>query len=177
MSRSRYRIYENFTPYFLTCTVVNWIPLFTEPELIAILYDCMHFMQDNNRLIIYAYVIMNNHLHLIASSTKLSKEIANFKSFTARRIIDTLKDRKDKKLLMQFAQAKADHKNDRHFQVWQEGSHPQLLQTETMMRQKIEYIHSNPVRRGLAAEPILWTHSSAANYAGLPGLINVELNW
>jgi putative transposase len=45
------------------------------------------------------------------------------------------------------------------------------------MRQKIEYIHQNPVRRGLVDEPIQWAYSSAANYAGLPGLLDVEKVW
>ena len=177
MARSRYRVYENFSPHFLTCTVVNWFPLFNDPNLIEILYASLHFMQKHNRLTIYAYVIMDTHMHLVGASANLSKEIANFKSFTARRLIDTLKEKKEKKLLEQLAQAKALHKKDRQFQVWQEGSHPQVLQNEAMMRQKIEYIHHNPVKRGLVDEPVQWEYSSAANYAGLPGLMDVEQKW
>lgn len=177
MARSRYRVYESFSPHFLTCTVVKWSPLFIDPNLIEILYASLRFMQKHNRLTIYAYVIMDTHLHLVAASANLSKEIANYKSFTARRIIDTLEEKKEKKLLEQLAQAKALHKKDRQFQVWQEGSHPQLLQNEAMMRQKIEYIHNNPVKRGLVDEQVQWVYSSAANYAGLPGLLDVEQNW
>ncbi len=177
MARSRYRVYEKFSPHFLTYTVVNWFPLFNDPNLIEILYASLHFMQKHNRLTIYAYVIMDTHMHLVAASANLSKEIANFKSFTARRIIDTLKEKKEKKLLEQLAQAKALYKKDRQFQVWQEGSHPQVLQNEAMMRQKIEYIHHNPVKRGLVDEPVQWEYSSAANYAGLSGLMDVEQKW
>ena len=92
MARSRYRVYEKFSPHFLTCTAVNWFPLFNDPNLIDILFASLRFMQKHNRLTIYAYVIMDTHLHLVAASENLSKEIANFKSFTARRIIDTLKE-------------------------------------------------------------------------------------
>lgn len=177
MTRSRYQVYENLSPYFLTCTAVKWFPLFNDPNLTEILFASFRFMQKHNRLTIYAYVIMDTHLHLVAASENLSKEIANFKSFTARRIIDTLKEKKEKRLLEQLAQAKDLHKKDRQFQVWQEGSHPQALQNEAMMRQKIEYIHHNPVKRGLVEEPVQWVYSSAANYAGLPGLLEVEQNW
>jgi putative transposase len=177
MPRSRYLVYEQFSPHFLTCTVVNWLPLFIDPNLIDVLYDSFHFMQKHDRLTIYAYVIMDTHLHLVASSENLSKEIANFKSFTARKIIDTLKEKNEKKLLEQLAGAKARHKTDRQFQVWQEGSHPQVIQNEAMMRQKIEYIHHNPVKRGLVDEPVQWKYSSAANYSGLPGLLDVEQDW
>jgi hypothetical protein len=48
---------------------------------------------------------MDNHSHLVVSSENLSKVIANFKSFTARKIIDTVKEKKEKKLLEQLAQA------------------------------------------------------------------------
>jgi len=176
MTRSRYRVYERFSPHFLTCTVVKWIPMFNDPNLIEILYASLRFLQTHNRLTIYAYVFMDTHLHLVAAKN-LSKEIANFKSFTARRIIDTLQEKEDIKLLEQLAQAKAQHKKDRQFQVWQEGSHPQQIQDEAMMRQKIEYIHHNPVKRGLVDEAIQWEYSSASNYAGLPGLLDVEKNW
>ena len=91
MPCSRYRIYEEFSPHFLTCTVVNWYPLFNDPDLIEILYSSLCFMQKHNRVTVYAYVFMKTHLHLLASSENLSQEIANLKSFTARRIIDTLK--------------------------------------------------------------------------------------
>ena len=47
---------------------------------------------------------------------------------------------------------------------------------EAMMRQKIEYIHYNPVKRGLVDEQVQWIYSSAANYAGLLGLLDVEQN-
>ena len=177
MPRSRYRIYEEFSPHFLTCTVVNWYPLFSDPDLIEILYSYLRFMQKRNRVTVYAYVFMKTHLHLVASSENLSQEIANLKSFTARRIIDRLKEKKENTLLEQLARAKALHKKDRQYQVWQEGYHPQLIQDEAMMRQKIEYIHQNPVKSGLVSDPIQWKYSSAANYEGLPGLLDVELNW
>src|SRR5438876_578372 len=53
------------TPYFLTCTVVGWLPVFTQPETVQILNDSWRFLQDNGRLTIYGYVILENHLHLI----------------------------------------------------------------------------------------------------------------
>jgi putative transposase len=91
MTRTRYRIYEDYYPYFLTCTVVGWLPVFTRPETVQIVLDSWHFLQNANRLTIYGYVILENHLHLVASSSDLAKEIGNFKSFTARQIMTTSK--------------------------------------------------------------------------------------
>ena len=56
---------------------------------------------------------MENHLHLVAASPDLAKEIGDFKSFTARRIIDTLKDKNTQALLRQLAKHNAAHKQDR----------------------------------------------------------------
>ncbi len=177
MTRSRYQIYENQSPHFLTCTLVNWLPLFSSPAIVDILYASWRFLKAHERLTIYAYVIMENHLHLVAASPDLSKEMGDFKSFTARQIIDYLEDKQAQNVLQQMAQAKPAYKWDRDYQVWQEGSHPQLIQGEEMMRQKITYIHHNPVKRGYVDDPTHWRYSSARNYARLPGLLEVERAW
>jgi REP element-mobilizing transposase RayT len=177
MTRSRYRVYEPDYPYFLTCTVVGWLPVFTRPETVQMLYDSWRFLQDAGRLVVYGYVILENHLHLVASSPDLSKEIGDFKSFTARRILDHLEVQKATTLLQLLRFLKARHKTDRTYQLWQEGSHPQQIQSDVVMRQKLEYAHNNPVERGYVDEPTHWRHSSARNYAGLPGLFPVKTVW
>lgn len=99
MGRSRYKIFEDSRPYFLTCTIVNWLPLFINPPIVQIVLDSLTFMQQNDRLILFAYVIMENHLHLVAASENLSKEIGDFKSYTARCIIDFLEEKNAKDVL------------------------------------------------------------------------------
>ena len=118
---------------------------------------------------------MENHLHMIASSSSLSKEIANFKSFTARSIIDSLKVDKSEHLLKQLKFHKRLHKTTQDYQFWQEGSHPQGITTEDMFLQKLEYIHNNPVRRGYVDEPAHWRYSSCRDYMGKPGILNVDV--
>ena len=142
-----------------------------------IVLNSWRFLQDHDRLTIFGYVILENHLHLIAAADDLSKEIGDFKSFTARQIIDHLEARRAHTLLEQLKHCKARHKIDRTYQLWQEGSHPQMVQNEEMMRQKLEYIHSNPVKRGYVDDPVHWRYSSARNYVGLPGLLDVTTEW
>lgn len=50
------------------------------------------------------------------------------------------------------------------FQVWQEGSHPEAIFTEKFARQKMDYIHMNPVRAGLVETPEQWLYSSVRAY-------------
>jgi putative transposase len=177
MTRSRYKIFETEHPYFMTCTVVGWLPVFTRPETVQMLYASWRFLHDSGRLFIYGYVILENHLHLIASSDDLVKEMGDFKSFTARQIIDYLKAHKVNMLLQQLKQHKSAHKTDRPYQLWQEGSHPQQIQGPEMMRQKLEYMHNNPVLRGYVDDPTHWRYSSARNYSGSPGLFPVLTDW
>ena len=82
-----------------------------------------------------------------------------------------------REILGQLERLKAKHKTDRAYQFWQEGSHPQMIQCDEMMLQKLEYIHNNPVVRGYVDEPIHWRRSSARNYAGQSGLISVSTQW
>jgi hypothetical protein len=72
---------------------------------------------------------------------------------------------------------RARHKSDREHQFWQEGSHPQMIQSDEMMWQKLEYIHNNPVRRGYVVDPLHWRYSSARNYARMQGLVDVTTDW
>jgi len=175
--RSRYKIYDPQYPHFLTCTIVNWLPLFSSPPIADIVLESWRFLQNQGRIVLYAYVIMENYVHLIAAADDLSKEIGDFKSFTARQIVDWLQAREAQRVLGQLAREKLAHKTDRMYQVWQEGSHPEMIQGEAMMRQKITYVHENPVKRGYVDEAVHWRYSSARNYAGLPGLIEVTCDW
>jgi hypothetical protein len=100
-----------------------------------------------------------------------------FKSFTARNLVALRQGRSAQVLLRQLRAHKLRHKTQSTHQVWQEGSQPKQVQNDDMMRQKLTYIHENPVKRGYVEEPAHWRYSSARNYAGQPGLIEVITDW
>lgn len=130
MGRSRYKIYEPSAPHFLTCTIINWIPVFTRPETAQIILDSFAYLQlqKERGLKLYAYVILENHLHWIAQADNLEKELSSFKSYTAKMLVRYFEEHRVERILQQFHFYKKNHKNDREHQVWEEGSHPQLLQ-------------------------------------------------
>ena len=70
--------------------------------------------------------------------------------------------------------AKQAHKRDREYQFWQEGSHAELVCSEAVMRQKLDSVHQNPVQRGYVDLPEHWRYSSARNYLGQSGLIEID---
>jgi len=176
MGRSRYKITDPELPHFIAVTVLHWIPIFTRPAMAEIILDSLRFL-INDGLKVYAYVIIENHMHLIVKSHQLEKDISRFKSFTAKCLIRYLDENNVQQILQQLAFYKKVHKHDRAYQLWQEGVHPEWIQNEEMMQQKIEYIHQNPVKRGYVDDAVHWRYSSARDYAGSPGLLAVCKQW
>jgi len=140
-----------------------------------IILDSLSLLQQQKRIRLYGYVLMKDHLHMIASANNLSKEIGDLKSYTARSIVDYLQGQDAATFLQKLHALKLRHKRESIYQVWQEGSHPELICNEAMMKQKLEYIHYNPVRSGYVTDPLDWEYSSARNYVGLKGLIEVNV--
>jgi putative transposase len=176
MGRSRYKIVDPVLPHFVTCTVLHWIPVFTRPATVAIVLDSLRFLM-NDGLKVYGYVILENHLHMVLQSDDLNRDMARFKSYTAKQLLAYLAENNIRQVLEQLAFYKKAHKEDRAYQFWQEGCHPEWIQNDEMMRQKIDYIHHNPVKRGYVDLPEHWRYSSARDYAGQCGMMDVVKAW
>jgi putative transposase len=177
MTRSRYRFLGNDAPYFLTMTINNWLPVFTRPETVEVIFASWRYLQTHHEFRLYGYVILENHLHLIAHSPALDKDVQRFKSYTAKGLIAALEAGHARRSLAMLRLFKAPHKVQSTYQVWEEGSHPQRIEDEVVMRQKLDYIHHNPVKRGYVDLPEHWRWSSARNYLGQSGLIPVDTGW
>src|SRR5207248_7272828 len=133
MTRTRYRIFETEYPYFLTCTIVGWLPVFTRPEAVQIVFDCWQFLRRQRSFRLYGYVVLENHLHLVASAPELGNAIKSFKMYTARQIIQFLESHSAEVLLRQLRAHKLRHKTRSDYQVWQEGSKPKQMANDEMM--------------------------------------------
>ena len=177
MGRSRYKIFDQAAPHFLTCTVSHWLPLFAHRDAATVVLQSLDYMHSEDRLTVWAYVLMENHLHLIASANDLSAEVGAFKSYTGHALVKLLQDTKRLSLLKRFVRTNAPDTAQPGYRVWQAGSHPKQIQGESMFRQKLAYIHMNPVKRGYVDEPEHWRYSSARDYAGEMGLIPVQLGY
>ncbi len=173
--RSRYKIAELESPHFITCTIVGWLPVFTRQKYLEIITASLTFSRQQKGLRLYAYVILDNHLHLAVSADNLSQVIRDFKRHTAKEILAAASQENKQWLLKQFEFYKDVHKGKSLHQVWQEGVHPQAIITEDMLIQKLDYIHYNPVRLGLVERPEYWRYSSARNYLGQDGVLEIDL--
>ena len=162
-------------PYFMTCTVLHWIPVFTRRETVGIVLDGLAFLAGEG-LEVHAYVVLDNHLQLIARSPNLEKTMAHFKRNTGRQLLKYLADHDVRVILDQFAFHRGAGQDERDVPFWQDSVHPELIINGDMMRQKIREIHENPVKRGYVDQPEHWRYSSARSYAGERGLLRVEIH-
>ncbi len=88
--RDRYKILDKNGIHFITSTIVEWLPVFTNAVYFQILIDSMNYCIQYKSLKLYAYVILENHFHLIASALHLSETISSIKKFTAKMILEQL---------------------------------------------------------------------------------------
>lgn len=149
------------------------LPIFSNSRAANIILEGLAFLRNERDVTVTAYVIMENHLHAILRGDNLEAKVGQFKSYSARRIIDLFKDYDRSRWLKRLGSVNP--KADRDYQFWQEGFHPKQLIGDKMMRQKISYIHNNPVKRGYVEKPEHWRYSSARNYSGMEALIPVDL--
>lgn len=180
-----YQIKNQEGLYFLTFQVVNWIDVFTRKIYRDIIIENFKYCQENKGLQIFAYVIMSNHVHLIANSAegKLSDTVRDFKKYTSRVIIETIKSINESRrewMLNQFSFAAKKHSRNQDYQFWTHENHAIELRTPDFIREKIEYTHNNPVRAGIVENPENYLYSSARNYADMENILDViiiDLPW
>ena len=158
-----FRFADGVCVYFVTFTVIDWLPVFINPEPTQIIVDSLRYCIREKGLRINAYVIMPNHLHLIVFDSKFDNEclrhtLVDFRKFTGRKLADYIENN----LSESFAVVIRDKElSDRERQVWQPGWHAEGLICENFWKQKMDYIHENPVRKGYVRLPEQWRYSSA----------------
>jgi REP element-mobilizing transposase RayT len=166
--------------YFITNTVVGWVDLFTRPQYKDILVKSLKFCIENKGLVVHAYVIMTNHVHLIVSTkvgVLLSNVMRDFKTHTSKKLVEEIKAINESRrewLLNKFAFEAKRQARGKDYRLWQDGFHPVELLSAEMVVQKLEYIHNNPVAERWVDEAVHYVYSSARQYADEPGELPVE---
>ncbi|MFT4970527.1 MAG: putative transposase [Chitinophagales bacterium] len=183
MAKDGYKIRNPKGIYFLSFAVVQWLDVFTKPEYAQIIIVSLKYCQTKKGLNLYAWCLMSNHLHLICSSQHgdLSSTLRDFKSFTSKEIIKAIqsnvKESRKDWMLWLFKNAGLNNSRNTKFQFWRQDNQPKELLPDlnSFALQKLHYIHNNPVVAGLVDYAEEYKYSSARNYAGKHGLIEVLL--
>jgi putative transposase len=173
--RSRFKAPDYESTCFITSTIIDWIPIFKEKKYFDILIESIKYNQSTKNLKVFAYVILDNHFHMICRSEKISNVIRSIKSYSAKKIIEQLKCDGKYSLLKMFEEKKRKDKNVCKYQIWQEGFMPKEIADEKMFYQKMHYVHLNPVKAGIVGNPQDYVYSSAYDfYWGKVGKIKLD---
>jgi REP-associated tyrosine transposase len=168
---------------YLSLNVVDWIDIFIRPVYKQVIVESLNYFVDKKDLNIYAWCLMTNHLHLMVRAdhgTGLSHTINELKKFTTRLILEDIdvepETRRDW-MMKKFQQASVSLKMADKFQVWQNNINPNYIPLDnlTSIKSQLDYIHRNPVRDRVVMSPEDYLYSSASDYAGMKGLVNVQL--
>ncbi len=174
-----YRIYDQAKPYFITMTVVDWIDVFMRKNHKIAIVESLQYCQKKKGLEIFGWCLMPSHLHMIIRAGEgynLSDILRDFKRHTSKTVLNQIiEEPESRREWMLEAFEKAGTKSSKHYKYkfWQDGSHPVELLSEKFIRQKLDYIHNNPVEEMLVASACEYLFSSARNYADLSGMIDV----
>lgn len=90
----KYKVGEDAIPHFVTFSVVGWIDVFSREQYKELFVDSLKYCQANKGLILHAWVVMTNHVHLIISrnSNKLEHIVRDLKKYTSKQIIKAIQD-------------------------------------------------------------------------------------
>lgn len=177
MASTAYHIKNENEMYFVTLTIVDWADIFTRKAYREIVIDSLKFCQQNKGLEIYGWVIMSNHIHAILRAKvgfKLSGIIRDFKTFTTKQVIDSILTQSEsrREWLMPIFRKDLTVANNK---IWQDGNHAIECFSPKFTLEKLNYIHQNPIRAGIVAEAEHYLYSSAGDYAGIKGILDVIL--
>lgn len=180
MSGDRYIIQDQHFVHFLTFTVVEWVDIFTRPVYKDIITKSLNYCIKAKGLQCYAWVLMSNHLHLVVNTLpphKLSDVIRDFKKYTSKQLtaaIFEINESRREWLLHKFRFAAHNTNRAEQYKVWQDGYHGICVEGDGVrMKQRIDYIHNNPVRQMIVADAADYLYSSAGDYNGRKGLVDV----
>lgn len=180
MSR-KYKFYDSTYPHFVSFAVVNWIDLFTRRIYFEVILDSLRYCIEHKSLIVNAWCIMSNHVHLIIRSetNELADIMRDMKKFTSAELIRQIEQHPQESrrawLLWMFRRAGERNGNNKKYQLWQQHNQPTQLDSSEKLKQRLDYLHMNPVKAGFVEEPKDWLYSSAKTYAGIDGMLELEL--
>lgn len=150
--------------YFWTNTINNWNNLLSHETLKLVIINQLQWLIKNNKIKVYGYVIMPNHMHILWEMVeKNGKEMphASFNKWTGSRFLIFLRDTYPKRVWRYYENTK-----ERNHRFWQRDALAIKIWSRGVFEQKLEYIHLNPLqeRWNLVKKPEDYRWSSAAFY-------------
>jgi REP element-mobilizing transposase RayT len=168
---------------YLTFNVVDWIDVFIRQTYKQIIVDALNYCIESKKFTVYAWCLMTNHLHMLARAhdgSGLAMIEKEFKRYTTTKILEAIDIEPDLRrswMLQRFENCSLSLKKIEKFQLWQSCTNPAFIDFKQVykLQERVLYIHENPVRDGVVSNPEHYLYSSAADYAGKPGPVKVNV--
>src|SRR6266852_1562397 len=143
---------------YLTAVAKDRLPVFRTDAIKVITCAALNEARKSGGFVIYAYVIMPDHLHAITDSAiKPSKVLQFINGIISRRVIDHLKQHGHNASLLKLRRESG--ARGHMYSLWENHNNAPPTFSEGMFMEKVNYIHQNPVRAGLVerAEDYRWS--------------------
>jgi len=179
MSR-KYKFHNKEGLYFVSFATVCWLDVFTRDDYFQEVINTLTFCQENKGMEIFAWCIMTNHVHLIfrAKGNNPSELMRSLKTYTSnniqKHISENNQESRKEWLLWMMEQAAKKSSNVKYRQFWRHDNKPIELWSSEVIYQKLNYIHMNPVVAGFVNQAEHWKYSSAVDFAGGKGLLELS---
>jgi len=180
MSR-KYKFRDQTANYFVSFATVNWIDVFTRRLYKDLFIDSLNYCVDTKGLIIYGWVIMSNHVHLIIGTDDMNLQdiMRDLKKYTSKSLIAAIKENPQESrkewMLQMFERAGSINSNNQKYQFWQQHNKPIVLHNASIFEEKLNYLHESPVRAGFVSDEVDYPYSSAGDYSGEKGLVKMVI--
>lgn len=183
MNQDKKSIIDHQACSYLTFNTVDWVDIFIRPTYKQIISDTLNYYINTRGLIVYAWCLMTNHLHLLARNNEkggLALIERDFKKITASKILEAIDIEPELRrhwMLSRFEESSQNLKKLEKYQLWQSCSNPSFIDFKEPFRlkEKVLHIHENPVRDRIVEKPEEYLFSSARDYTGKKGLVKVTV--
>lgn len=161
MSRN-YKFHNKVSAYFVSFATVYWIDVFTRQIYLGILEESMQYCRKEKGMEVYAYCFMPSHVHFVFRSMNKDPSglLRDFKKYTSKKLLKAMEENPQESrkewLLWMMEQAGKKKSNVSKRQLWQHHNKSIELWSTAVIKQKIDYIHYNPVESGFVTDPTDW---------------------
>ena len=160
MAPDKFQVSRDSQALYITIVSKDRLPVFQTDTIKNIACRAVDEARNSGGFLLFAYVIMLDHMHLLTNCPNNSADILRYlKGVTGRRVIDYLKEKKYETSLAKLRHQEWKRKHS--YSLWQKEKNVFSIYSEAMFMQEVNYIHLNPVRAGLLERAIDYPWSSA----------------
>ncbi len=144
--------------FFITTTVVDWLPIFQRHDLAVAVLEQFAETSRIRQVSIAGYVLLPSHLHALVGmnpGSRLTNYVQAFKSLSSRRV-----------KMMDIKEYQQSLYRSGRYSLWRRGFDDLVISSDKQFRIKLEYIHNNPVKAGIVTAAVGYSYSSAGDWLG-----------